>query len=341
MGAVDVVAVVGTCAPERRRYAKRLSITSQRASVGAVRLAVGDDAIGAALDVVPWIASPAGAVVEFPTPTDPIDIIGALTERPDAVRLVGLVAVVDAAHVLADLRAEDTVAVPNPGGTTGSRSRAGLLVRQIEYASLVLLVNWDSLSTPALSSVMALMSHLSPQARLRLHRATPEPVPTESVYTAAQERAGWVRLLNGEFEPHMTDPHIDALHYERLRPMHPERLHHALSGSIGEGRFGTIVRSAGFCRLATRPRVIASWDHVGAAISLDPLAFEDDFGPDDDPLALGQDLAFIGIDLATDRLRDALDATLLTDEELSAGPAAWSEYPDPFPVWETEPDPRD
>lgn len=338
MGTVDVVAVVGTCAPERRRYAKRLSITSQRASIGAVRLAVSDDPIGAALDVLPWIASPAGAVIEFPTAADPIDVIGALTERPDVARLVGVVAVVDAAHVFADLHAEESVAVQGPEGTTWSRSRAGLLVRQIEYASLVRLVNWDSLSTPALSSVMSLMSHLAPQARLRLHRATPEPVPTEEVYTATQERAGWVRILGGEFDPHMTDPHVSAMHYERLRPMHPERLHRALSGSIGEGRYGTLVRSAGFCRLATRPRVVASWDHVGNAISLEPLAFADDFGPDDDPLALGQDLAFIGLDLDADRLRDALDATLLTDEELFAGPGAWSEYPDPFPAWATEPD---
>lgn len=46
-----------------------------------------------------------------------------------------------------------------------------------------------------------------------------------------------------------------------------------------------------------------------------------------------QELAIIGVDLGEDALRARLDACLLDDEEMAAGPLAWQHYPDPFPAW--------
>ena len=48
--------------------------------------------------------------------------------------------------------------------------------------------------------------------------------------------------------------------------------------------------------------------------------------------AIGQELAFIGLDLDANALHDVLDSAALTDDELTAGPAPWARYPDPFPA---------
>nr|WP_243752384.1 GTP-binding protein [Leucobacter weissii] len=133
----------------------------------------------------------------------------------------------------------------------------------------------------------------------------------------------------------MTDPRVAALRYEQLRPFHPGRLLRLLNERVEPGEFGTIIRSAGFCRLATRPRVIAEWNHVGSMFSLEPLASDDRLLPDDEILALGQDLAVIGLDLRRRELVAALDEAALTDREAAAGPTSWAEFSDPFPAWHT------
>ena len=47
-----------------------------------------------------------------------------------------------------------------------------------------------------------------------------------------------------------------------------------------------------------------------------------------------QELAIIGVGLNEAALRVRLDACLLDDAELAAGPMAWQHYPDPFPRWQ-------
>jgi G3E family GTPase len=215
-------------------------------------------------------------------------------------------------------------------------------VEQIEFASTVLLVNWAPLSTPDLSTVMALVSHLSPHARLRLDRGEeggaerPGEHPGEPVaYSVGQERPGWVGILNEDFDPHITDPRVAFFRYEQLRPMHPGRLSRLLDGDFSRGAFGTVLRSAGFCRLASRPRVTAKWEHVGQMFSMHPLIADDEYEDDDEVLGFGQDIAGIGLDLDRPALVAALDEAALTDEEFAAGPAAWAGFADPFPVSRT------
>ncbi|WP_115557024.1 GTP-binding protein [Xanthomonas campestris] len=47
-----------------------------------------------------------------------------------------------------------------------------------------------------------------------------------------------------------------------------------------------------------------------------------------------QELAVIGVEMDTPRTRAALDACLLSDQELRQGPAHWQLLDDPFPHWE-------
>lgn len=348
MQPVDVIAVVGACAPERAAYAQRLASATGRGILRAARLAIEDDPLTAAADLAPGMATRSGLVIELPAETSAHDLLGMLAATDASTRLMGLVCVADAAHLLRDLQRDDYVARPArehpPIDADGSTehgapgriehtARAQLAVTQLEFASSIALVNWSTLSTPELATTMALVAHLSPRARLRLDRRDLDVRTLLFAHSPAHDGAGWVRLLNGVYDPHMTDRRVSALRWEQARPLHPERVQRLLDDRIEPGEFGTIVRSAGFCRFATRPGITALWDHVGRTISLSPLAQDGTLAPDDEPLALGQDLAIIGLDLDHAGLRAAFDAAALTDEELLAGPETWAGFRDPFPVW--------
>ena len=47
-----------------------------------------------------------------------------------------------------------------------------------------------------------------------------------------------------------------------------------------------------------------------------------------------QELVFIGQNLDQGRMTEALDACLLTEDELLNGRQFWETLPDPFPSWE-------
>lgn len=332
MTPIDVIAVVGSCAPERRRAARRLAEEHRSVLVPAARLAVSPDPLAEALALVPWAYREGCSVVEFPTPTPMTELIGTLCEAEERARLVGITCVVDAAHLFDELRRDDYFVRYSREGETGS-ARALVAVEQIEFASTVLLVNWEPLSTPDLSTIMALVGHLSPHARLRLERGGHSEQPGEPVaFSAGQERPGWVGILNEDFDPHLTDPRVSSFRYEQLRPMHPGRLSALLDGGFARGAFGSVIRSAGFCRLASRPRVTAKWEHVGQMFSMHPLIADDEYEDDDEMLGFGQDIAFTGIDLDRPGLAAALDAAALTDAEFAAGPEVWAGFADPFPV---------
>jgi hypothetical protein len=47
-----------------------------------------------------------------------------------------------------------------------------------------------------------------------------------------------------------------------------------------------------------------------------------------------QEIVWIGINMDQPALRGMLDACLLTDEEMEAGPEGWAEFEDPLPPWD-------
>ncbi len=333
---VDVIAVIGTCAPERRRYARRLAGLSKRPLI-TPRVARGHDPVPDAIERSRDARSGRGVVVDFPVGTRVTHVIGGFADPHGGTRLMSVLCVVDAAHLLNDLQREDhlTLLDSDDSGHPAPHvvARALLTVTQLEFASSVVFVNWQPVRTADLSVIMALVSHLNPRARLRLERSGREPLPLLFAHAVDYDGAGWMRMLNDAFDPHMTDPRVSALRWHNPRPLHPARLANVLDSTVEPGALGRVVRSSGFCRFATRPGITAHWEHVGSTISFTPVAHDLHALPDDEPLALGQDLVLIGLDLQHDALRVALDTAVLTDDELLAGRDAWSAYPDPFPVW--------
>lgn len=258
---------------------------------------------------------------------DAVELIGALGRRgtdDDGARLAHVLAVVDVAHFFDDLD-DDT------GAVEGATTPAERLVHDVELATTVVLVNWEALSTPDLSALMSLINHLAPGARLRLDQPAAHLELELGEISREQDGAGWMQLINGEFTPYMTDARVSGFVYEQVRPFHAGRLEAALDGDLGHGCYGRLVRSAGFCSLASRPGIVAQWEQVGGVVSLEALPAPEGVCP----LAIGQEIAVVGLDLDREGLVRALDASALTDVELAQGPLAWMAYEDPLPRWET------
>ncbi|GGA70219.1 cobalamin biosynthesis protein CobW [Pseudoclavibacter endophyticus] len=337
---VDIVAVVGPDTPQRSAYAgSRARRDGRPVVISADALRHTLDPIEAAITMLEH--TPADRVViELPGHLFAPHVIGTFADHGDAFPLTEIVCIVDAALALPTLSGiEPPTGFAAPWAVARPPQSPAVAVSQIEFASTLLLVNWEAVPTTELSMLMALVNHLAPTARLCMRAHEPAGVCDHghvTPYPAAQERPGWVALLNEEFAPHMTDPRVRAFRYEQFRPFHPGRLKRLLEREIGTGAFGTVIRSAGFCRLATRSHLTAQWNHTGPSISFTPLANDGDLD-EHDLLSVGQDLAFIGLDLREGKLRAALDSATLTDHEFADGPVTWRDYPDPLPSWEPAP----
>lgn len=205
------------------------------------------------------------------------------------------------------------------------RSISDLLVDQVEFADLLVLNKTDLVSPAGLGAVESVLRRLNPAARLV--RAVRGVVDLAEVLdtgrydpvTAAQS-PGWAAELAGSHTPETDEYGISSVVYRAGRPFHPARLVAAL------GDWRGVLRSKGFCHIASRPDVLAVWFQAGPNLVLEPGELLD--GAEESPR---QELVFIGVGLDPDEPRRRLDPALLTDAELAAGREAWRRLPDPVP----------
>jgi len=317
----SAIAMMGVCAPERLAYAERTAAASGR----PLRLVRHPESRTAhALPHPRLHEAEQPEVVDLGTD---VDLVHALMARGGVD--VEAVCVVDARHMIGDLLDDAAlVASPrsgDPRGDVGARARQAALA--LELATRIVWVNWEQVPTAALAVQMALASHLNPGAVVRLSRDPLSDLRSPGAAVGELlERAGWVRALNDEHDPYMRDVRVATIRYDQVRPFHPARLSAALD-RLDAGAAGRLVRSAGFCRLASRPGILARWEHVGSAMWIEPL------GADDGRMGVGQEIAFIGLDMSAPKLAHVLDQAALTDAELADGPTAWRAFDDPLPAW--------
>lgn len=331
-GGTVLTALLGVCAPERHAVA---GILGSRAGIAAISEDEPD--LGIAVTAAVLEAGCRQLVVEFPTSTSAHDVLALGHPHggplPRDTRLGALLAVVDAAHLLTDLQ-DPQAALPGWSDMPRQRPRSVLAVDQIEHATAILVAGWRNCQRRELNLVLSLLAHLNPHARLTLLHDG----PSWGSGLLGDRRGvdlsspGWVDLLNGEHDPFVVGHGVTAFRYAQVRPLHPGRLHALMEGGL-EYRYGQLLRSAGFCRFATRPGRIARWNQVGPVVTFDLLL--DRPGPEGEQLAVGQELALIGLDLDVTEITRALDDCVLTDAELADGPLTWMTYPDPFPAWHT------
>jgi len=249
------------------------------------------------------------------------------TSLSDHARLDTMVTVVDAAGFLAEVQRGDRLDERDLAATDGDeRGISDLLIDQVEFADVLVLNKTDLATAEQLATTEGLLRKLNPNARLlRSHRGTIDlaEVLDTGRYdpVTAATSAGWAEELAGTHTPETEEYGIRSVTYRADRPFHPARLAAALADWEG------VVRSKGFCHLATRPDTLAVWSQAGPTLTIEPGELLDDH-------TARQELVFIGIDLDRAEPRRRLDPALLTDAELAEGPTAWKSYDDPLPPWD-------
>lgn len=271
----------------------------------------------------------------------------------EVARLDTMVTVIDAVNFLDHLGDDRDLDDLGIGAEQGDgRSLAELLVDQVEFADVVVINKCDLVGESEVGELEAIVAHLNPTAVVL--RAVRGEVPLNAVVGTGlfdMERAetapGWVRELNGDHTPETEEFGISSVVYRARRPFSPDRFHEL----ICEGLAG-VVRSKGFCWLASRPDTMALWSQAGTVCRLEPIAPwwadtpREEWPVDDEERAAvlevweepygdrRQEIVLIGVDLDEADLVARLDHCLLREEELAAGPAAWREFDDPFPSWD-------
>ncbi|WP_308166842.1 GTP-binding protein [Nocardia albiluteola] len=246
----------------------------------------------------------------------------------DLARLDTMVTVVDASTFLAEVVQGQALAERNmQAGEGDERTIADLLVDQVEFANVLILNKTDLVSANAVGTVEATIRRMNPAARIL--RSTHGVVELDEVLgtgryspeTAAQFD-GWEEELSGGHTPETEEYGISSLTFTADRPFHPQRLESALA------QLNRLLRSKGFCWLASRPELAAIWSQAGPNLTFEAGGYWSSL-----EMPPGQEIVFIGVRLDRPHVRDLLTSALLTDAELAAGPRAWAAYPDPFPSW--------
>jgi len=243
-------------------------------------------------------------------------------------KLDTMVTVVDVSTFLTELaRGEALAERQMTAGEGDARSVADLLVDQVEFADVILLNKTDLVSPTRLGAVEAVVRRLNPTAKL-IHTDHGLVDLSEVLDTglfdpiAAAEAPGWDEEIALGHTPETEEYGIGSMTFRSDRPFHPQRLSEALDQMRG------LLRSKGFCWIASRPSIAAIWSQAGPNLVIEPAQY---WSTAD--IAPSQEIVFIGVRLDRLRVHQLLESALLTDAEFVAGQDKWLTYTDPLPAW--------
>ncbi|TFV59990.1 GTP-binding protein [Mycobacterium sp. PS03-16] len=246
----------------------------------------------------------------------------------DVARLDTLVTVVDVSTFLTEIaRGEALADRQMSAGDGDARSVAELLVDQVEFADVILLNKTDLVGRGTLGAVETLVRRLNPTATM-IHTDHGVVDIADVLDTglfdpiAAAETPGWDEEIADGHTPETEEYGISSMTFRADRPFHAERLYDALE------QLTTIVRSKGFCWIASRPSIAAIWSQAGPNLVIEPAQYWSTT-----ELAPGQEIVLIGVHLDRGRVERLLRGAVLTDAEFAEGKGAWIGYPDPLPAW--------
>ena len=243
-------------------------------------------------------------------------------------RLDTLVTVVDTSTFLRELANGDALADREMAAAEGDgRSVADLLVDQVEFADVIVVNKTDLVRPPQLHAVETLVRRLNPTARLiRTYRGRVDvcDVLATGLFDpiAAAQTPGWDEEIAAGHTPETEEYGISSMTFRSTRPFHPQRLAAALDGTRG------ILRSKGFCWIASRSSIAAIWSQAGPNLVIEPAQYwsSAEFEP-------GQEIVLIGVRIDREAITRRLQSAVLTDSEMAEGPQRWRRYPDPLPAW--------
>jgi len=234
-------------------------------------------------------------------------------------------------------------------GEDDTREVVDLLIDQIEFCDVLVLNKCDLVGEEELRKLEGVLRALQPSAKLI--RTSHGRVPLGEIlhtgafdFESASRSAGWIRELNAPSHTPETEEYgIGSFVYRRRAPFHPERLMAFLAEWPEE-----VVRAKGIVWIASRNDTAGLISQAGPSIQfgasgrwLASLPEEELRAMRDEEPELfdGWDerwgdriseVVLIGIDMDRAKLESALDACLLTEEEMATD---WYALPDPLPAW--------
>ncbi len=251
--------------------------------------------------------------------SEPMPVAATFSFLESVAHLDTMVTVVDAANFTRELAAGDSLVERRLDQyEDDERTVSDLLVDQVEFAD-VLLLNKTDLATDV-DRLVATLRRLNPAADVVT--GSFGEVPLGRVFgtgrydpVRAREAPGWVAELNGDHVPETEEYGISSVVFRAARAFDPAALWDFVTRRLDSGEFGTVLRSKGFFTLASRPGVTGLWSQAGTVARFEPQGVA---------AAPRQELVFIGVDLAGEKLLEALRDCL---GDVATGP-------DPFPEWE-------
>ena len=273
----------------------------------------------------------------------------------DVADLDTMVTVVDAVNFLKDY--DEAKQLRDTGESLGEedeRSVADLLADQVEFADVILISKTDLANPSDVERLIAILKTLNTHAKIvpisQGHVNIDEVLSTGLFnFERAQQAPGWLKEMRGEHVPETEEYGIGSFSYIARRPFHPQKFHQFLRNTQ---QYGKLIRSKGYFWLASRPEFAGQWSqaggiaHYGFAGLFWKAVPKKNWPQDADHLAsikkhwvepfgdMRQELVFIGQDLDKDRITQALDECLLSEEEILRGGDYWTTLQDPFPAWE-------
>ena len=274
----------------------------------------------------------------------------------DVASLDTMVTVVDAVNFLKDY--DEAQYLKDTGESLGEedeRSVADLLVDQVEFADIILVSKTDLASQEDVERLTAILKTLNTHAEvvpIAQGQVDIDAVLNTGLFNfeQAQQAPGWLKEMRGEHVPETEEYGIGSFTYLARRPFHPEKFYQFLHGTE---KYGKLIRSKGFFWLASRPQFAGQWSQAGgmARYGFGGMFWKavprQNWPTDEEYLAsiesqwvepfgdMRQELVFIGQGLDQAGMTQALDACLLSEEEVLQGKDYWMSLQDPFPEWES------
>jgi len=236
--------------------------------------------------------------------------------------------------------------VPQMGESSAvQRSLSDLLIEQVEHANVILVSRLDRIGDEGFAELRSILATLNPSAEI-LPMAYGRIEPSRILNTAKFDlpslihSPGWMQRMAAGERPSESDTYgISSWVYRERIPFSPERL---LSFLRDPWRNGRLLRCKGYIWVANRYLDIGmlvqsggrfQWAYIGRWWRFIPQ-FE---WPRDDYRRRGilekwheqsgdcrQEIVFIGESIDWVTLKRALDACLLTLDEIEEGPGNWA-----------------
>ena len=270
----------------------------------------------------------------------------------DVARLDTMVTVVDAANLLRDFSSHDFLADRDENlGEGDTRTLVNLLTEQIEFADVIVLNKVSDAGPDRTDAARKIIRALNPDARVI--ETDHSNVHGDAIFDtglfdfdAAHTHPMWAKELYGfaHHTPETEEYGITSFVYRARAPFDPARIHAVLNGDLPG-----VIRAKGHFWIASRPNWVAEFSLAGSMSSVTPLGGwwasvpRDRWPTHPDALAevaekwaepwgdRRQEIVFIGASMDRAAITAALDTALIASTDFT--PDAWSDLPDPFPVW--------